>query len=489
MGRLACTVNGEISKNPAARRRKGRRIGKEAYLGVSLAGPGTHPGPVRTQPASFTLEMTIENALAWIFRMACMCALFGTRASAVLFLGTPDPGHNIATSGDNHGWQYEGQFGGFLGTPVAPLYFLSAAHIGNQGNLVFHGEIYAVVAGYPDPTSDLYLWKVDHPFPDYAPMFTGSGGTEAGRELFVTGRGTQRGAARLLDGDLRGWDWGPSDGVQRWGRNLVADLLIYGSATYVHGLFDNPGIADESALSVGDSGGGLFVQEDGLWKLAAINYAVDDLYTSANDAGYIIPVLFDARGFYARQDDGTFVLITGDDPVPTGFYSTRVANRLAWIHDVTGVDPAVLPPESFAAWTTLYFAPDERADATVGGPAADPDGDGVSNLLEFAFNLDPRFAEPAVMTADTGLRGLPLIRLETVGADRRLTVEFVRRTAGSGAGLTYAVQFATDPAAADWQTGGMESVTAINARWERVKVTDSVSAAARRFARVAVTQN
>ena len=417
-------------------------------------------------------------------------------ASGVILLETGDPTRNTSTPGDNSGWQYEGVFGAYLGTPIAPLYFLSAAHIGNQGVLVFHGETYQVVGDLTmqDPTSDLHLWQVDHPFRDYAPMFTAADGDETGQALRVIGRGTQRGDELDLDGTLRGWQWGPGDGVERWGSNVVADLPVdSGSgAPYVHATFDELGVADEAHLSVGASGGGLFVLEDGLWKLAGINYGVDDLYTGADGSGHFVAAVFDARGFYGQNADGSYALITGNAPVPTGFVSTRVAARLAWIQSVTGQDPSVLAAESFADWETLYFTPDQRADATASGPNADPDGDGVANLLEFAFNLDPTFAEPAVMAAGTGVRGLPLVRLETVAeGDQRLTAEFVRRTAESGSGLTYAVQFATDLAAGDWQVGGTESVTAINARWERVKVTDSVSAGsggAARFARVMVTK-
>ena len=411
-------------------------------------------------------------------------------ASGVILLETGDPTHNTSTPGDNSGWQYEGVFGGFLGTPIAPLYFLSAAHIGNQGSFVLHGETYNVVAGYSDPTSDLMLWQVDHAFRDYAPLFTAADGDETGQTLRVIGRGTQRGDELDLDGTLRGWQWGPGDGVERWGGNVVADLPVdAGSgAPYVHATFDDPGVADEAHLSGGDSGGGEFVMEDGLWKLAGINYGVDDLYTGADGSGHFVAAVFDARGFYTQNDDESYSLIAGDTPVPTGFYGTRVAARLAWIESVTGQDPSALAAESFADWETLYFTPDQLADATTSGPNADPDEDGVANLLEFAFNLDPTFAEPAVLVAGTGVRGLPLVRLETVAeGDQRLTVEYVRRTAGSGSGLTYAVQFATDLAAGDWQTGGNESVTAINARWERVKVTDDVSAgsggAAARFSR------
>ena len=183
--------------------------------------------------------------------------------------------------------------------------------------------------------------------------------------------------------------------------------------------------------------------------------------------------------------------MTGNANQPTSFYSTQVSARLGWIKDIVGADAFdALPAENFAAWERAYFTPGQLADAAVAGPDADPDGDGVPNLLEFAFNLDPTCAEPAVMTAAAGLRGLPLIRLESIaGVGPRLTVEFVRRTAGGGAGVTYTAQFASslDPAADGWRAGGTERVTAINERWERVKVTDNAAGTAR-SARVLVTR-
>ncbi|MEI7957305.1 MAG: hypothetical protein WCJ66_19245, partial [Verrucomicrobiota bacterium] len=150
-------------------------------------------------------------------------------------------------------------------------------------------------------------------------------------------------------------------------------------------------------------------------------------------------------------------------------------------------DAATLAPENFSAWQRLYFTPAQIAEPAITGPMADFDGDGISNLLEFALNLDPTFREMAVMQPGTGLRGLPTLAVATVDGNSRLTLEFVRRTNISGAGLTYTPQFSSDQI--DWQSGGTETVTLINPRWERVKVVDLLTTleAPKRFARLCVT--
>ena len=155
---------------------------------------------------------------------------------------------------------------------------------------------------------------------------------------------------------------------------------------------------------------------------------------------------------------------------------------------ITSVAPEAgsLAPESYSAWQRLYFTPAQIATPTTTGPLADFDGDGIHNMLEFALNLDPIFNERATMIPNTGLRGLPAVRLESIMGNDRLTIEFVRRTSASVSGLTYIPEFSTD--LLDWQAVGTETFTTINPRWERVKIVDSLTTqdSSRRFARLRV---
>lgn len=258
------------------------------------------------------------------------CSLGETRA--IILFRTGDPAANTAApTGDlaNSGWQFEGTFGNFLGTPIAPHYFITAQHIGGAPNFVFHGSTYTLVRSFDDPSSDLRIWEVAETFPIYAPLYTGS--SEVGGHIVVIGRGTQRGAARVVDGEVRGWEWGASDGVQRWGENQVASIMpreSTGEALYA--LFDQVGLPNEAHLSSGDSGGGVFLNDGGTWKLAGINYDVDSFSSGPDGGGPYNAAMFDERGSYTSSG----MLVTGNAPVPSGFGATRISAHIAWITSV-----------------------------------------------------------------------------------------------------------------------------------------------------------
>lgn len=418
----------------------------------------------------------------------CLMVAMVPRSAAVILLASGDPLYHTTTPGDNSGWQYQGNFRGCLGTPIAPHFFLTAKHIGDStpGDVFdFHGDSYTTIVCYDSPSTDLRIWKVTaaKPFPTYAPL--SSGAADLGTTATICGRGTQRGAEIVVAGQSKGWGWGYQDGVERWGRNTAVTVLT--SPPLLKCDFDNPGIADECHASIGDSGGGMFVMENGLWRLAGITYSVDGPFrTGPSDPGFWA-ALYDEGGL--DNSNGTTWTSVPEQTanIPSSFYSSRVAASLSWIAATIAPESNALPAQSYGAWQSLYFTPAQIATPATTGPMADFDGDGIGNLLEFALNLDPTFNGQVNMLSNTGVSGLPAVRLETTGGSTRLTIEFVRRTSTSGSGLTYIPEFSSDLMI--WQAGGTATVTAINPRWERVKITDSLTTAAtpRRFARLRVT--
>jgi hypothetical protein len=256
--------------------------------------------------------------------------LLSSPANAVSFFNTPDPNANTtAPTGalTGSGWQYEGQFGAFLGTAISPHHFITVKHIGIASNIfVYQGANYTVLGYYDDPASELRIFQVAETMPSYAPLYSRS--DELNRNLVVIGRGTQRGDPIYEEGRLSGWSWGQTDMVQRWGENQVSEAYGY----VLFAAFDQNGRPNEAHLSSGDSGGAVFINDGGTWKLAGINFSVDGPFsTTANGSGFNA-MLFDARGFYNCFGQ----LISGPAPVASGFYALRISAQLPWIQSVIG---------------------------------------------------------------------------------------------------------------------------------------------------------
>jgi hypothetical protein len=150
----------------------------------------------------------------------------------------------------------------------------------------------------------------------------------------------------VLDNTLRGWNWGPNDTVRRWGENDVDEIVPYQGHDLLYALFDQHMLPNdhpnEAHLSSGDSGGGVFIKDGGVWKLAGINFAVDDLFAAPSADSKFDAAIFDARGYYTplENDPTMFMQISDPNPVPTGFYASRVSSELAWICSVIA-DPQV----------------------------------------------------------------------------------------------------------------------------------------------------
>jgi hypothetical protein len=275
-----------------------------------------------------------------------LAVLIGTRwlfapAVAVILYGTGDPSANTtAPTGAfaNSGWQYEGQFGSFLGTVIASNYFVTAKHIGGSvgQTFVFNGVNYTTTAVFPDPSSDLQIWQVSGTSPSHAQIYSAAADSEASANLVVFGRGTQRGSAVFVGSDshLGGWLWGNSDGVQRWGINVVGSIVTdptYGNLLRVP---FNAGVsANEAHLSVGDSGGAVFAfnTKSNAWELAGINLAVDGPYSAmSNGTNPFDAAMFDTTGLFVQDDQGNWVAA----PNPSAFYATEIAAHKGFVESI-----------------------------------------------------------------------------------------------------------------------------------------------------------
>lgn len=259
-------------------------------------------------------------------------------ARAVIFATTDDPAQNTTEpTGElaGSGWQYQGRWLGFLGTVVSPRHFITAKHVGGSvgGGFVFQGETYTTV-GVVNNGSDLNVWEVAGTFPHYAPLAQTASPT--GQPVVIFGRGTRRGAEVIVNDQLKGWTWGAADGVLRWGENVVAGK----QGSLLKFNFDRAGGPNEVHLSSGDSGGGIFVNDAGTWKLAAIAYAVEGPWKYTSTGVTFNAALVDKGGLYRSST------LNPDNEAdsPSAFYATPVAPHLDWLLSVLDLPQPPAPP-------------------------------------------------------------------------------------------------------------------------------------------------
>ena len=141
-----------------------------------------------------------------------------------------------------------------------------------------------------------------------------------------------------------GWNWGGGGTyAKRWGTNSAGGYKVAGTSTYFESLYTifNATVGDESQIAVGDSGSGLFKKFGTTWKLTGVASAVSTV----------------GSALYSPSDASFFVRMS------------KYAHLLRY---------------------------ENWANTKLGSPTAavtaDPDKDGLPNLLEYAFHTDPNTA-------------------------------------------------------------------------------------------------
>jgi hypothetical protein len=137
-------------------------------------------------------------------------------------------------------------------------------------------------------------------------------------------------------------------------------------------------------------------------------------------------------------------------------------------------------PTRLADWRWVHFG-DPAAVGKASG-AADPDGDGLPNLLEYACNLDPNVADAEPLAAD-GTAGIPAV--DFVNGHLRIT--FLQRKAGSKPAVVQKIVFSNNLVAWSTEPTAATTVTPIDDLWERVVLFDPAAAGSRRFVKESVT--
>ena len=158
-------------------------------------------------------------------------------------------------------------------------------------------------------------------------------------------------------------------------------------------------------------------------------------YTPAIPAEFIIP----AGQSFADLALTPVATTTADAPSAT-LQLTLAADYASAPDPAANTVSLTLHARSRQAWLALRFSPAQLVDPAISGDTADPDADGLENLLEYALAADPLVADSATRQP-----------VAATATDGRLTLAYLH--AADRPDLTYAVEWTNDLAAGPWQTG------------------------------------
>ncbi|XAL98911.1 PEP-CTERM sorting domain-containing protein [Phycisphaeraceae bacterium D3-23] len=250
----------------------------------------TRPRLAVHRPGLRAVLPTTAAALA-----ACLCV---GHAGAVVVAGDPGqnaPDQTAAPAGFEDAWGRIGSLGGGSGVYLGNGYVLSARHVGGGNNFIVDGVNHARIFGssvtLTNPTglglsAEADLWINRYTVRDTSPLHglgvidirdtpletAGGGGV-----LIGEGLGQTTLSSINVGGSRTGYAWGGSE-VRRWG-----DIGITGAAEEIEASgrdvvgavsFSFQEVAGRGAAAAGDSGGGLFYEQDGTVVLAGIIHAV-----------------------------------------------------------------------------------------------------------------------------------------------------------------------------------------------------------------------
>lgn len=290
---------------------------------------------------------------------------------------------------------------------------LTANHVSNRTHITFDGNNFFMRDTAFTPVkignTDMKLFKLmeDPALPEKT-LYTGTNGG-VGSTATLVGWGRARNP-NLTDPDFTStniWQWGNSSTeLKRWGTNRIEtslNRLGYGGDYYdvlVTTLSPYAG-NNEASAAMYDSGSGLFVQNNGIWKLAGITSYI---YSPTQP-----------------QDTDTSTFHTDPNNRDMNFF-VRISTYASQIE-------AVIPDIStYSGWKI-----DNSLYANEAEDEADTDFDGLEQLLEFAFGGDPNI---------NNINILPILSLVEYGGNTFLELTVTRPTGLQG--ITYIPQTTTD---------------------------------------------
>jgi hypothetical protein len=310
----------------------------------------------------------MKRCCLYVFVVSLITSLTESSANAVIIYGAPveDTIYNTTPPpGFENAWNTVGLFSypatnptGNSATAVAigPNHIITANHLGgNPGdaftlNGVTHTlqERIGIGNGTTSAAVDLAVWRVSGTISSWSPLYTGT--AEVGKQMIFVGAGAYKGAPITVGGNPVGWGYDYTvyhPNIRRWGTNTIDAKVGY---RFLGGL-DADILVTDFDSNAGDSGGVGFIEDNGIWKVAGIGWAVSGYYSRVgNNSDLFLGGMYDTRGLYIQDvDSGGNPIFTYIDPnpavnpnpIPTESYLSSIAQSAGLI--TTAITPTPEP--------------------------------------------------------------------------------------------------------------------------------------------------
>jgi hypothetical protein len=220
-------------------------------------------------------------------------ALLAASPAAAILIDSGDGTGNVTAPPNDPGWENVGR-AGLNAVYVGYGWMLTAAHVSLAGGqALLAGKLYPIAAPSivvfaqdANNDADLQAFRID-PWPRHLPLLPIRQQTPGlDTPVVMIGTAFPRGPATRWRG-IDGYEWDIVAGPKRWGTNDIGGVVSQGSPptnaitldingrpteVLVTDFTEGTG-GDECAVTLGDSGGALFVDEAGSWELAGIHVA------------------------------------------------------------------------------------------------------------------------------------------------------------------------------------------------------------------------
>jgi endonuclease I len=170
-----------------------------------------------------------------------------------------------------------------------------------------------------------------------------------------------------------------------------------------------------------------------------------------------------------------FLPVLKEQEVNQAIFDNYQGNRNPYIDFPEFADAVFVAGPSWGGWRLEHFSFEELVDPAISGDLADPDFDGLVNLIEMARYSDPRSPDDA-----------PAI--EEFATGNQITVSFVRANDLSNLNLDMEVEVSTDLVEWNPLPLGGATINTVNAEQEEVSVVRTVATGESEFYRIRVTR-